>query len=76
LKTTEAGLIINKVKTKTGMSNKQIGKIFGFHENTIYAWTSGRSRPFYDDIMMIIDYFGLSISEIRRELANDNTEIS
>ena len=76
MKTTEAGRIIKYIKAKSGMSNREIGKIFGFHENTIYGWINGKQRPSYDDVIMFIDYFKLDTSQIRVEVNIDNTKNS
>ncbi len=46
---------------KTGKTSYQVSKDTGIGENTLSYWKSGRSKPKVEKLMILADYFGVSI---------------
>jgi transcriptional regulator with XRE-family HTH domain len=70
------GKIIRHIKTQFGLKYNDLAFIFGFGENTIKNWCNGHSRPAFDDVLIIADYYNLNVNELLSEInkvrANDN----
>jgi DNA-binding transcriptional regulator YiaG len=70
-KISEGGKIIKAVRLARGyICRTEFAGRLGFAVNTVYNWESGRSKPSYDDVQMIVDYLHFNMIEAR-ELAKN-----
>ncbi len=49
---------IRKKRLELGLTQKEVGKIFGVSEEAVYNWESGRSRPDLKLVPKIIKFLG------------------
>jgi DNA-binding transcriptional regulator YiaG len=67
----EGGKIIKAARLARGYINRtEFAGRLGFAVNTVYNWESGKSKPSYDDVQMIVDYLHFNMIEAR-ELAKN-----
>lgn len=69
--TTLAGKIIKNIRKDVGITQKKMSELFGFGENTIYNWERGLNRPSFDDIHMICEFYGRTITEETNRVDKD-----
>ena len=46
---------------KTGKTSYQVSKDTGIGENTLSQWKNGRSNPKVDKLLILANYFGVSV---------------
>lgn len=51
-----------KLLKKTGKTSYQVSKDTGIGENTLSQWKTGRSNPKLDKLVILANYFGVSVT--------------
>ena len=62
-------MIANNIKTlrhKQGLMQWELGEKLGFAQNTISMWERGRNEPSIFNLIVIADYFGITLDELCR----------
>lgn len=75
MRTPESGAIIRYLKCVNLLTNQDIAITFNLHENTVWNWTKGKQRPSFDDLIMICDYYGVSVDEARKKAKRYNASL-
>ncbi len=52
---------IRDLRSKSGLSGEEFGKLFGVSRNTVSVWERGRNHPNNDVLLRIADYFNVSL---------------
>lgn len=64
MKATKGGLLVKLARKARGYNRIELSELTGFAVNTIYNWETGRARPPFDDVCLIIDTLHFTISEL------------
>lgn len=62
---TATGLNISQLRTKAGMSVRDLQNVFGFATpQAIYKWQRGETLPALDNMVVLAAVFGVTVDEI------------
>ncbi len=61
---TKGGKLVKLARTIRGYNRAELSELTGFSVKTLYNWESGRARPSYDDVDLIIKTLHFTISEL------------
>jgi len=61
---TKGGKLVKLARTIRGYNRAELAELTGFSVKTLYNWESGRARPSYDDVDLIIKTLHFTISEL------------
>ena len=62
---TATGLNISQLRTKAGMTVKDLQNVFGFATpQAIYKWQRGETLPALDNMVVLAAVFGVTVDEI------------
>lgn len=56
------------LRKKQGLSQEELGMELSVSRQTISKWESGQSYPDFQRLVMLSDYFGMSLDELVRDL--------
>ena len=74
--------IFKELRKSKKLKQWEIAAIFNTDRSTITKWETGKSKPSHDTMIMIADYFGVSmdyllgVSDVREELPNKKESIN
>lgn len=57
------GKIIREVRGARGYSQAELAIRTGFAKNTLWNWENGVCCPSFDNVVMICEYLGFTVSE-------------
>ncbi len=58
------GRQLKELRQAKGMTQKELGEVLGFCNQTVSFWESGRREPDYDCLVRISNFFEISIDEL------------
>lgn len=56
-----------ELRNKKGVSDYRVSKDTGITKSTFTDWKSGRSNPKVDKLIILADYFGVTVDELLKE---------
>lgn len=65
---------IKELRRKNGMTQEALGKIIGVKPDSIYVYEKGKAYPEVRNLMILADYFGVSLDYLVGR--TDNPEIN
>ena len=65
---------IKKLRCGRGMSQEALGKVIGVKQDSIYAYEKGKNYPEVRNLIILADYFGVSIDYLVGR--TDNPEVN
>ena len=67
---------LSELIAERGLNNLRLAKDIGPNDSLIGAWRRGRKRPTLDNLILLADYFDVSLDYLtgRSELRNDNAK--
>ncbi len=61
MKNNEFGKTIKELRISQGLSQRQLGEKFNVCNQTVSFWESGKREPDLDTLVIISDYFGVTV---------------
>lgn len=61
------GKRLKELRIEKGLSQQKLGEIFGFCNQTVSFWESGRREPDLDTLLSIAHYFNVPLEELLEE---------
>ena len=55
------GVKLKELRIEKGLSQRKFGEILGFSNQTVSFWESGSREPDMDTLIMLADYFDVSV---------------
>ena len=55
---------IKRLRMQKKMSQKEMGLVFNVSKQTVSNWEIGKSKPSHDLLVLMADYFGVSVNEM------------
>lgn len=56
------------IRKKQGLSQEELGKELQVSRQTISKWETGQSYPDFQSLVMLSDYFGMSLDELVKDI--------
>lgn len=66
--------IFVKLLQENGLTPYKFSKLTGIAQSTLSDWKTGKSRPKPDKMIIIADYFGVSVHYLEGEQENKNDD--
>lgn len=64
MKNNEFGKKLKELRIEIGLSQKQLGEVLGFCNQTVSFWETGSREPDLDTLLMIAHYFNVGLDEL------------
>ena len=75
--------VINDLRKKTGLSQKEFADLFNVHQTAVSQWETGKTTPDKETLIKIANYFGVSIDYLlgnteqkEKPLVNEDEELT
>ncbi len=62
---------LKELRELNHISQAKLAKIIGVSQSTVAMWEVGKSRPEYETLMKLADFFDVSIDELTNRIARD-----
>lgn len=60
----EFGGRVREMRTKSGLTQEEVGKAVGVDSSTVGAWERGVAKPHYETMVRLADVLGTSVPEL------------